>query len=91
LFLLWSSCSSSSSSLLHQGIPPAPLASARGFLWTRDAFTGLLKERSFVRSFVATSGFRGLFCSRWRQQSFLWFQNSSSCCRHLLLLLAYFW
>jgi hypothetical protein len=38
--------------------------SCSGFLWTRDAFTGLLKERSFVRSFVATSGFRGLFCSR---------------------------
>jgi hypothetical protein len=93
LFLLWSSCSSSSSSLLHQGIPPAPVAEAGGYLWTCDAFTGLLKRvRSFVRSFVATSGFRGLFCSRWHHQSFLWFQNSSSCCKHLLLLLlAYFW
>jgi hypothetical protein len=37
---------------LHQGIPPAPVAEARGFFWTRDAFTGLLKERSFVRSFI---------------------------------------
>lgn len=32
LFLLWSSCSSSSSSLLHQRIPHAPVAEARGFL-----------------------------------------------------------
>jgi len=107
LFLLRSSCSSSSSSLLHQGIPHALVAEARSFLWTCDAFTGLMKERSFVRSFICchqriswivlfkmasailslVPEFRGLFCSRWHQQSFLWFQNSSSCCKHLLLLL----